>query len=263
MPAKKWTESLVIEAIQKLHSEKMLLNSRDIRKTHGGLYAAAIRLFHSWSEAVTAAGLAYGEIKVLPKHRLVKRVWTKRNIIRTIRRMHRAGERLNSRYIYQKHTMLMGAAQRRFGSWPQAVEAAGISYKSERRRPQTKVWSREKIIAEIRRRFKKRQRLNVGYIKANDPGFCAVVERYFKGWKQGIRAAGIPYCQVQLCRNRYWNRSRIMTAIYALHRQGNFPLKRNKINKIRGDVVEACRKHFGGWTRAVNATEVAYATVLR
>ena len=56
-------------------------------------------------------------------------------------------ERLNSHYYATTYPDVYAAAERLFGSWKAAIEAAGLDYSKIRR---YKRWSREKVIKQIK-----------------------------------------------------------------------------------------------------------------
>lgn len=113
------------------------------------------------------------------------RHWTRKRLIAEIRRMHKAGESLRFTVV---HPRLRGPANRLFGSWQNAVEAAGFNYDGlllVRR------WTPEKVVAAIRKLADEGLPLNLTYVKRHDPALALAARRHFPvSWGKALRAAG-------------------------------------------------------------------------
>ena len=101
------------------------------------LYSAGDRLFGSWGKAIEAAGLNYEKIRATKQ-------WSKRKVLAEIRRLERRGVRLSQKEVTHKRHLygLFQAAIFRFGSWGQAVVAAGFDYRKHCSRWTYKSWLR-------------------------------------------------------------------------------------------------------------------------
>jgi DNA-binding protein H-NS len=64
-----WSKERVIHELTTLAAKGELLNSKDAQAAHIELFAAAIRRFASWDEALKAAGLNTEEIRLRPPFR--------------------------------------------------------------------------------------------------------------------------------------------------------------------------------------------------
>ena len=123
----KWTRQNIIQELRDLHAAGEALTVSNMRRLgYGGLVAAAYRseMFGSWPALVAAAGLDYQQ--AAPR----RRKWTKARIIARIRQLHSQHQDISCRAIKTHQQYLLTAARRpdNFGSWPAAVEAAGIDY---------------------------------------------------------------------------------------------------------------------------------------
>lgn len=137
-PWKVWDTAKVRAEVRRLHEHGVPLNtSAIVANGHTKLLAAGIKVFGSWARAIRAAGLDYSKIR---KSRM--NWWTRPRILMCIRLLERRGIRLSHRDIQKSHCALLGSAVARFGSWSQAVEAAGISYQRHCRVWSTKAWLR-------------------------------------------------------------------------------------------------------------------------
>lgn len=126
-PRKKWGKDSIVKAILALHAKGCRLNVAAMLALPEGraLLGAAQSYFGGWGPAIRAAGLNYSELR---KYRTIG-WWTKKRILRKIRTLERGKMRLNVKTIRKEHPYLLHIAIKKFGSWSQAVEAAGIDYR--------------------------------------------------------------------------------------------------------------------------------------
>ncbi|MCC7500339.1 hypothetical protein IT396_00840 [Candidatus Nomurabacteria bacterium] len=133
-----WSKETVIQEILQLHENGVPLNTGALGETYGYIRSAGEKHFGSWGKAITAAGLDYLTIcKNKPRG-----WWTKSRLIQAIQNLDKQGLRLSSKSIKESHGDIFGSALSKFGSWSQAVEAAGISYRLHTRVWSTKAWMR-------------------------------------------------------------------------------------------------------------------------
>jgi len=121
-----WSMELIVDKIKELNSQGVDLSWRNISsKVDPQLAAAATKAKHfgSWRLAITAAGLDYKTIRRYQQ-------WSKEVIIENIKDLHAAGTELNAKAVEQMDISLITAARRKFGSWDQALTAAGLDYKT-------------------------------------------------------------------------------------------------------------------------------------
>ncbi len=139
-PWQKWKRENVVSEILALHKAGISLNTAHITQYPEleRLRTAGRKIFGSWGKAVSAAGLDYSKIRVM--HR--KGWWSPRRVLSTIQKLERRKIRLSSRRIRRLEPSLMAAGIKHFGSWSEAVESAGISYRSHCRIWSTKAWLR-------------------------------------------------------------------------------------------------------------------------
>lgn len=121
-----WSKERVKERIRELYAAGASLSHEDAKRNHGALVSAASspRYFGSWGEAIRQAGLDYDEIRKINR-------WTKEKIIKTIRTLHSDGKSVNNSNMRRMgYRGMMEAAGRpeNFGSWADAVKAAGLNY---------------------------------------------------------------------------------------------------------------------------------------
>ncbi|NCO38465.1 MAG: hypothetical protein COZ06_38085 [Armatimonadetes bacterium CG_4_10_14_3_um_filter_66_18] len=189
---RKWTPTRVLDEIHKRHQGGKDLSHRAVRQERQYLVVAAVEFFGSWEDALRAAGLDYDEIRK-------QETWTKAKILRRIRELAAAGEDLSYGAITQNHSPLAAAAgnRRHFGSWGEAIEAAGIKYDEVRRHREP--WDRERIIATIRELHARGEDLittNIRKLGYRTMEYAARRQGHFGSWRGAIEAAGLDFDEV-------------------------------------------------------------------
>ena len=119
---RRWGRERIIERIRELHHEGADLSWRSVSlEIDPALAAAALRPngFASWRQAIAAAGL---DIEEVARYQ----AWDAERVVDEIRALHRAGEPMSSRLVQISNQSLFCAARRRFGSWDEALSAAGL-----------------------------------------------------------------------------------------------------------------------------------------
>lgn len=181
------------------------------------------------------------------------RKWSREIVVCHILERHRGGQRLNSGYVQVHVKPLYQAGREYFGSWRNAIEAAGLQYDDVRViEPVCPKWNREKIIAVIRRLNRLKQPLNSFYIQKNDLHLFAAASRYFGGWGQAIEAARLNYSKLRILKPaRSWSKSAVVTEILRRVKNG-LSIRGNDVCRENQGLYVAARRHFGkcGWAKA-------------
>ncbi len=139
----------------------------------------AVRTYHKVASA-QAAGYHYEELK---GHRGYASKWPeKKDLLKAIRK-------LPSTYhetIHRKHRGLMDRAERFFGNWRKAVEAAGLEYQYE----PPPIWPAEVLLKRIRRLRDKSLSANM------HTRLYHAARTAFGSWRYAVELAGFPYFEV-------------------------------------------------------------------
>lgn len=114
----RWSKDLVLKEILKAEN----VSAKRIQRVRSALYSAAIRYFGSWKSAVEATGLDYSRVRRTKTFGY----WTEQTLIENILEL----SEKNSASVRKINPALYIAALRHFGSWENAVQSAGLDYKS-------------------------------------------------------------------------------------------------------------------------------------
>jgi hypothetical protein len=244
-----------------------LRNSKDFLER--SLFRAGCRYFGKWSNAVRAAGFRY----VPQAHCYRCRYPDKEAVRKGIRGRYRRKWPLSSKAMPggpRGDWPLYNSARRFFGSWPAAVEAAGISY--QRVSPLGYLKSRPALTAAgvrhaIVGRRAKGHPLNARSLKTPphaDWFLLRSARMRFGSWRNAVQAAGIEYTAVAR-RYKYAERADVARAIHRRH-QGGLSLAANEVR--RGEHKEqtlymAARRLLGSWELAIKAAGFDYDLIAR
>lgn len=146
------------------------------------------------------------------------RLWTRETVIAAIRGEAHQGQPLNYSSMQNRVPALLRAAERVFGCWAAAVEAAGFDYSAIRR---YRVWTRDRVIARIQELHRQGEDLSWRRISTGlDPSLAAATlhAHRFSSWADALRAAGLDPAEV--ARYRRWNLDLIKEELRKLASQG-------------------------------------------
>lgn len=178
---KRWSREEVLRVIKDLSAKGTPLNSGHVARQCPALAYAGRKYLGSWEAAVEAAGLDYGRIRR-------KNFWNRKLVVVRIRELAKAKEPLNVSTAEKSHGGLVGAATVYFGSWGEAIRAAGFDYRKIKRQVE---WSKPVIVREIKRM--KREGVPLGTtipIRKRYRILHAAAVRYFGSWAAAMKAAG-------------------------------------------------------------------------
>ncbi len=181
--------------------------------------------------------------------------WTREGIIRDILRRDAAGLPLNSSVGEQGiEFLLYRAAARIFGSWKNAVVAAGLPASKAR---SSGVWTPSRIRALIRSLSRRKQPLSTRELEERYGQFIHAARRHFGSWAKAVMAAGIDPQRMR--RSPAWSKERIIEGILTLELR-NEPLERRLVQPRA--LVDAGTRRFGSWKAALAAAGVKPAASL-
>ncbi len=172
--------------------------------------------------------------------------WSRENILRELLRRDKANLPLTSAGSEGgvDHAMYQ-AASRIFGSWKNAVLAAGLP--ASRSRANTG-WTPGKIIRLIRSIARRKRPLTAHEIEQRYGRITPVARRYFGSWSKAILAANVD--PALLRRDGLWTESRILETLLTRALR-NETLRRRDVQPR--SLPEAATRVFGSWKAALQA----------
>jgi len=200
--------------------------------THSNIKRKSKLLFGSVPKAFRAAGYRYNELK---RNTWRESRWPSgEDVLRAIRKLPMTYEGTTHR----NHRGLMSRAEKFFGSWGKAVEAAGLAY--EYKPPP--IWPAKRLLKKI-------QRLRDKSLSANMHTRLYHAARIaFGSWRYAVELAGSPYFEV--AKSFRWTPEEVLYYIRWLTERG-LPFNRKSQPELykytirffgsRGDAVRASR----------------------
>jgi hypothetical protein len=181
-----WDKPRVLQKLRQLHRAGAPLSYTQLARRDQSLLSAAAYHFGSYRNAIERSGIDYAAVLQRPR-------WTMTRIVALIKQAHRAGRDLNWAAVISASDEVSRAAfaaiqPRLFGSWPRALQAAGIHTRDVAR---YQTWDRNRIVSELRSRAQHGQPTASGAVQKSDPGLHAAAVRYFGGYRKALRAAQV------------------------------------------------------------------------
>jgi len=170
--------------------------------------------------------------------------WTRERIIRHL--LEREAKGLPLTVGGQGVDKLMYMASRRiFGSWRNAIQAAGIAPK---RVLTWERWSPPRILVMIRHLSRRNRPLTTDQVELRYDNLVSAARRHFGSWAKAVLAAGVE--PTKLRRVVPWTQERIIEAILTRALRNESLVAR--LVEPRS-LVEASHRFFGSWEAAVTA----------
>lgn len=245
-----WTKAEILQAIKKLYRAGQDLSYNALAKKKQALVSAAAYHFGSYRVAVEKAGIDYAAVTRRPR-------WTKVSIIALVKAAKRKGEDLHWSAVTKRRDELGRAAfaalqPRLFGAWDRALHAAGLDADEVNR---YRKWDKERIIYELRSRWRERESLNSGAIQKEDPGLHAAAVRHFASYDGALRAARLDPDKVR--ERRTWDKAGVVRGLKGLKRSGE-TLSDSAVRRTHTALYGAAVRLFGSFTAARSAAGIRW-----
>lgn len=232
----RWTKSRVIKGLKVRAQVGAPLNYAAVVASDEPLAGAALRLWGSWDEALTAAGMDPDTIKRPRVDVAPPGTWSRTVVLERAKARQAAGLSMAAHHVQSEVSDLYSAAVAYLGSWGEVCRALGLDYESEVRL--RREWTAETIVARLGELAEAGAELSVRNLEAFDAGFLSAAIAEFGTWTAALDAAGLDESR----RTTSWSRPRILEAIQA-GVVNNHPAS--------GGLRVAAERVFGSWEAAV------------
>lgn len=236
----------VLRAILRRETEGLPLNHAAVLCEDRALYNAMRRFFGTWDMALRAAGL---DPKRVRRHRR----WDRQAVVRRIRQRAAEGLPLYMGIVERTECTLPSAALRWFGSWSQALEAAGIDPGVWAKR--VPKWTPQGVVKAIRTMHARRAAVGHTALKRNSITRAGI--QFFGNWDAALHAAGL---DPRMFRDRRtpWKPDEVLDEIRRKARAGE-PLNAKNVSPY--SLRRRGRVFFGSWDAALTVAGLDPAKV--
>ena len=168
-------------------------------------------------------------------------------VLRLLRSRNHRRESLRRVDVRRDEPRLVSAAEKHFGSWPDAVTEAGFVIRRYQR------WDDQRVIDEILRMHREGESLRQAHVP---PSLFWAARGRFGGWPAAIKRAGLDYDEVCVGANIHArestlpDRDELLRLVRSRDRRKK-SLRRVDVVKDEPRLVSAAMKHFGSWPNAV------------
>lgn len=111
-------------------------------------------------------------------------------------------------------------------------------------------WTEEKIISEIQKLHKQDEDLWYRAMERNHKDLIRASERYFKGWKNAVEAAGLNYDSIKKRTHQVWTEEKILTKLQKLKSEQP-ELKASKVQQLDKKLYLAIIRQYSSFNGAI------------
>lgn|GEM_PF-5283589 len=246
VPAKRrWSQAAVLAELRRLHALGVVIRDRDLKDAgHSGVVEAA-KIY--CGGLVRARRLA--RIQVFRRIQRDRAPWDAERVVSEIGALLRDGRSVASSKVDAR---LYCAARRYFGTWAQAIDAAGLDYDGVRMNaPSSSV---DELLGQLRALAAAEPALLSWQLEAHQLGY--MLRRRFPSLADAVAAAGIAAGWPRRARKPLPTAEETLAAI-AARRAAGHALTAKAIRADDRSLQRAALRHFGSWDAAVAASQAA------
>lgn len=240
----------ILEELRRRRQEGADLSWTGMRRAAPTLLSAAERHFGSYRAALGQAGIEY-------VCRINHERWTREKIVERLRQARGAGQDLSCSKMMEQQPKLFKAARFHFGTYPSALEAAGIPPESVSRK--VKIWTRDHITQTLRDLYRQGDDLRFSRMWKNCPGFTQAVLLRFGSYRKAVLSAGLPYPPLNVTQ---WTPPRLLQELRKRHARGD-DLRFNRVRESQPFLAAAARRYFSNWRDAIVKAGIDYDLMCR
>ncbi len=174
----------VIREIVKRDRQKEGLAEDDVLHDAKQLHEAACEHFGAWEIALRYAGVGTRRLRG-------RRSYSRNRVTQAVRKLCITGYNLSAKRNMRRDSGLYRAAIHHFGTWRQALEAAGIDVRHAHLDSKPRQLDRKKILEALRQRHQ--TGLSMAWREAclENRALATAAKNAFRSWRRALVAAGI------------------------------------------------------------------------
>ena len=250
-----WSPEYTLDLLAHLHRNGLPVNMAALKNVNNMLPLQCVKYFGSFDEALRKIGLDPAKIR---KHTEgIAR--PKQEVIDLIKKRHAQGKSLSLTTTYAEMGQMPGfraAIHTHFGSWHNALKAAGFEYGCKWLR---KYDTRQEVLRAIRSRRQKKQPLSWAGLFTGphrDPALYKNGARLFGSWQKTIRAAGLSFKSTSKQRLKYPNKQAVIKEIRRREKIGE-PVSSRRGYLIDHTLIRAIQRFYGSCPQAMKAAGIS------
>ncbi|HEV8606132.1 MAG TPA: hypothetical protein VGQ99_12235 [Tepidisphaeraceae bacterium] len=243
----RWDRETVLGKLRALAEEGVDMSYMALKASHPRLLEGAKRVFGRYPDARVAAGVGPAPLTR----------WDREKIVKELEKLHSDGENLAVSHMSRNHPALLDAATHHFGSFAEAVQAAGLNYDEIRL---ARAWTRETIAKELAALDEKDVDLRSGALRAGHANLHQAAYKHFGSYALALNAAGVVYPPKKPLAG--WAKSRVLEMLRELHEAGE-DLRYASIKKKESSLFFAARYYFDSYIGAVKRAGLDYEAIVR
>ncbi|MEW6202568.1 MAG: hypothetical protein AB1546_11360 [bacterium] len=170
-----WTKESVKKHLRFYHKKGYDLRQQSMQEIDSGLVSAAYRFYNGWAAAIEDAGIPPDYTRTIK--------WNPKKVIEGIRERNKEKKSLEYERTRRENHKLVQAARKYFGTWMEAVKAAGFNYDGI---CQQRTWNENKVMEAIQERIEHGEDLRAYIVTKEDSGLVRATYRYLGSWTKAV-----------------------------------------------------------------------------
>ena len=228
-----YTKKSWIAAMQKVYEKNGNVFAKYLQHNYPQLYSQGVWIFGDWDKALQAAGFD-------PEKMRMQGSWDRQKIIKKLQNMRDRNLPLYARYMLKTHAALFSSSRREFGSWNNALRAAGVTQQVPKNLYKGRLGTLRSL----------RDVIETSSKAAIPPVLKSQAAYYFGSLRNALTALKT---DERLMAG--WSKQKIVTTLLRMHKAKE-SLSPWKARCEIPALASAARNYFGSWRNALQAAGI-------
>ncbi|RVT56248.1 hypothetical protein [Niallia taxi] len=244
----RWTSELVIEEFKGYMHKGLDITDKGLRNNYPTLRFQIQKRFGSYRSFLTSQGINYDDIKLY-------NTWTKEKIIKVFCKLQKAGEELHVNNLKEKHSQLLGAIDRKYGSYEAFLQEIDVDYSLIKKYQN---WDKQTVTEEFEKYTSNNEDLRESKLQKNNSALYKQIRNHFGNYKKFLSIMGYEYSDI---RGKIdWTEQRIDDE-FEEYLNENKDLKASKMNRKHNTLYNAIKRRFGEYGKYLECKGFDYDEV--